>query len=316
MAVSTINASGHTRPATSAEARNTIATSGEQTVSNGASVTISHDAISTPPIVTGWKAAAAPTEWKLLIHGDAFPFTDAVGNTVNNTGCTLDSSSTPVGNGSILFEPAGDRLTVTPSGYTWQAQWTLECWVNPAAIGAQSGGRWIIGRLSGSTSVFGLILASDGSGNVGLYLSSDGSSWNIVEGTTVATMSAGTWYHVVIQRDATHYAVYINGSRTANISSGAALYSSTIALTFANHPDAGVSDGKFTGKITEIALRATAAYSGSSLTVPSTRYDVTSSRDLLAHGVDFSVAVNSTGTQTTITNTSGASYTASFYVDL
>lgn len=290
--------------------------SSETTLADGAGLTITHDTATTQPILSGWTSQEAPTEWKLLIHGNTFPFTDTIGNTVTNSGCALSNTSTPVGTGAIEFEPAGDRLTVAPGSFNWQGQWCLEFWVKPSSIGAQSGGRWIVGRLSGSTIVLGLIMASDGSGNVGLYLSSNGSSWDLVGGTTVATMNTSTWYHVVIQRDTTHFSCYVNGSRAFHISSATQLYSSTIPLTFANHPDTGVGDGKFVGLLTEIAVRSTAPYSGTSFTAPTSRYDVSTSRRWLALGIDYSASTNQAGDATTVTNISGSSYTATFTVRL
>lgn len=44
-----------------------------------------------------------------------------------------------------------------------------------------------------------------------LYLSSNGSSWNIAGGTAGSTLSYSTWYHIALCFDGTSYKVYVDG---------------------------------------------------------------------------------------------------------
>lgn len=294
----------------------TTYSSGPVTLSAGASTSVSHPATEKPPVISAWSQPVAPEGWLALLHCTGTPFIDEMGNTVTNSGAEYAAVSTPVGTGAMQVYPEGDRVSFAPGSYTWQTSWTIEFFFKPTDISAQSGGRWILGRLTGSTVVLGLIMSSDGSGATSLYLSSNGSSWNIMSGTSFGTLALNTWYHVVLQHDGTYYSAWLNGTRTIHHNSSSSVYASTTPLVLANHPDVGVGDGKSEGYFTELAVRNTAVYSGATISVPSSRYSVSTSRNLLVHGTHFTASVNSDGDMTTIVNSSGSSLQATFEVRL
>ena len=278
--------------------------SAETTLAAYGSLTISHDVLPGVPVVTGWTAPAAAGTTLFLVHG-ATDIVDEMGATVTVTGATVSSGySTPVGTGAILFSPEGDRIGIAKPSGTYASAWSLDFWFRPTDLGAQAGGRWVAADFAnaGNNPCWGMRNASSGNGNLELYLSSNGSSWDIAGGTVIGALVVDTWYHIAIQWSGSHYSVYLNGARVAHISSSTALYASTSPVVMASHPSAAVGDAGSEGFMTEICLRSEVLGSGSTLTVPDERYTATLQRSGLAHGQDFSWSVNSTLTTTTITS--------------
>lgn len=71
----------------------------------------------------------------VLVSGDAFPFTDAMGSTVSNTSCTQSTTTKQYGTGSVSFPgSSGNRLSFTSSIPTTTGSWTFECWYRPSSV--------------------------------------------------------------------------------------------------------------------------------------------------------------------------------------
>ena len=119
-----------------------------------------------------------------------------------------------------------------------------------------------------------------------IYASSNGSSWNIANGTTLGTGSLGTvgqWVHMAMVRSGTTWSYYVDGTRTYTGTLGSATISTSTGTyihlgrawgTNGTSPEAYYDDFRIT--------QALARYSGTSFTPPSTAH-LTSAGDVNKH---------------------------------
>ena len=310
MAVSTVNSNGHTRSATTDEARNTIATSGSVTLANNASTTITHAAFTRPLFVTG-EAASAGSGANSLLHLDGangsttIEDTGSAGLTWTAAGGAVKSTAQhKFGSASLSVSGGAYITTGANSAWLWTGDFTWETWVYPTTISGDY--RAIL--CDSSTAHFNLLLTNAGA----LALYSNGS---LVLSSADGVITTGSWQHLALCRNAGTLKFYVNGVSVASASVGGNIGSSSLSWYIGyrandnNHP--------FIGYFDEVSLWSTVAkYSGDFTPNADAYADGGDSYVQLAHGVDFSVSRNAAGTQTTITNISGSSITATFYLDV
>lgn len=161
---------------------------------------------------------------------------------------TKQSYTPSVYGGSMRFDGTGDYVTVstlTPATALSSGNWTFECWFYASAtktfaqiIGNRSGA-------SGSTAYVPIVVTYE-SATIKLYSSSNGSSWNLVNGGTIGTVTLQSWNHVAVVRNGNNLEAYLNGIKVT-LSTGLSGISYTATNLFyasgANDPFAGyVSD--------------------------------------------------------------------------
>lgn len=288
-----------------------IGTSGTVTLGDGASTTITHGELTIPPTVSGVEVVGG-TASIILMHGDgsngSTTLTEENGQTVVNSGCAISTAQKVFGSGSILCSPAGDYFTVARTGFEFNdGLFTLEMRIRSTDLSTIPGGRCVVNDIeNGNTPGLALIVEAT---TLMLYLSSNGSSWNVASQVNCGTLTVDTWHHVVLQWDGSHYDVYLDGTRTAHVANSSGLYNTSIPLYFGKN--AGAASNYFVGYYDEICLRSGAAYSGTSFTVPTSPFTGEVSWESLQPGVDFSW-VTTPDSGTAITNISGSSYQAQF----
>lgn len=169
---------------------------------------------------------------------------DDFGNAWTNNGVTFDGTYGSFnGSSGYLFCPDINTLYPQNSG----GGWSLRAKVTPSAIGASR-------SIASFTNVanYGAILWLDASGKIMPYLSSNGSSWDIANGTIggSATLAAGTEYLVEMCFDpvAAKYYVYVNGALDQTINSSARICGGLRAIVGA-HYNASAFVNFFQGKI-------------------------------------------------------------------
>jgi hypothetical protein len=93
-----------------------------------------------------------------------------------------------------------------------------------------------------------------------------------------ATYSANTWLYLVVQRDASNvWSMYVNGTRnTATVTSATAI---DTAVTYIGNRNTG--GGGYTGYISNLRVVTSALYSGSTITVPTTPFSVSTTNQVL-----------------------------------
>jgi hypothetical protein len=156
---------------------------------------------------------------------------------------------------AVTFNGTGDWITMADVyGFTGNAAFTLEAWVQPTAATTQS--RRILSKTLSSVgwnfylqpSTAGL---PDVPNMVTLARSDAGGVSDFATSTTALT--PGTWYHVVGTYDGTNMRVYINGALEKTRASSRAV-GSTVISTRISHSTAG----QFGGSMDEVAIYTSA----------------------------------------------------------
>jgi hypothetical protein len=124
--------------------------------------------------------------------------------------------------GSAYFDGTGDYISIANSAAhaTLPGDFTVECWFY---LNNVSGTQLIFSHRTNGYAPF-LIWASTTS--LLLYVSSDNSSWNIVNGDTLATVASDQWYHLAYTRTGSTFRVFINGIQVKTFSSSASFTTS------------------------------------------------------------------------------------------
>jgi len=183
-----------------------------------------------------------------------------------NGNAQVSTAQSKFGGASALFDGSGDYLNTAvysdlnsaSSDVTW------ECWIyvnNVTGAKIVMGGRYDyepLIYLSGST--------------LRLYLSSNGTSWNLVNGATFGTLAINTWYHIAFVRNGTTVKTYRDGveqSSTA-VSTTAIWWTSTPQL-YIGCIDPTLSNAFWNGYIDEVRISSTARYTAN-FTAPTSAF--------------------------------------------
>jgi hypothetical protein len=164
-----------------------------------------------------------------------------IDNSTNNFGFTLGTSPkvqkfgpTALGyinsyynpdiySGAAYFDGSGDYVSLpnSASHAVLPGDFTVECWFY---VNTVSGTQTIISHRtanSGSGAYVPFLLWME-SAALTLYVSSNNSSWNIVNGTAVGTIAPYQWYHLAYTRTGSTVRVFLNGVQTHTFSTSAA----------------------------------------------------------------------------------------------
>ena len=168
---------------------------------------------------------------KLLLHCDgadaSTTFTDSslIPKTVTRQGdAQIDTAQYKFGGASGLFDGTGDYLTVAQhNDFNFSASnWTIDFWFRIANVATESQG------LAGSfgAPAFGLLYNYSGNGKMLVDLSSNGSTWNIVdEGLgTKSNFASNTWYHYAFTWDGATYRGFVDGVLDYSFVSATGIY--------------------------------------------------------------------------------------------
>jgi hypothetical protein len=151
---------------------------------------------------------------KLLLHCDGvdaattFPDSSPSARTVTVVGAAqVDTAQSVFGGASGLFV-SNDRLTVPDhADFDFGAgDFTLDFRVRFNAV---SSTRVILGKSPVGVGSWLVYLTG---GVLVFYASSNGSSWDLVNGATILTPSTNTWYHVAVVRNGTNIVRYADGT--------------------------------------------------------------------------------------------------------
>ena len=145
--------------------------------------------------------------------------------TITRNGNTTQGTFSPYGpNWSSYFNGASylsvaDNAALEPSNSSFSA----ELFVNFASVASDA---QVFSKRANTTSYppFQIILIG---GVLQLYMSSTGSSFDVVSAANIVTPTAGVWYHVVVARSGTTISYYVNGTRSGTLTSSATLFNNT-----------------------------------------------------------------------------------------
>lgn len=270
--------------------------SSSATVTNGSTVTITHEALLYPPLIAGWTVAYDWGNTKLVAN-----FTSSANADTGQT-CTLNENAAVSGgwleldgNGDYATFPDADDYTLGTSDFTIEFDVQFD---------TTSGQQHIVNHASGEVYEFAFVLNGT---TLLVHGGSGGLNRNVLNDETIGTVSTGTTYQVAMTRSGSAFNLYLNGTRTAQITSSASLNSPTGMVTF-GRPQSAATEF-FDGRIRRFRMTVgTALYTGASYTPPSANFSADSTvGTALAIGVDYSAQIGETGT--TITNISGSTLT-------
>ena len=156
---------------------------------------------------------------------------------ITNVGVAVSTNISKYYGRSMYFLGTGNLnsyLSVADSAdFDFQGDWTIQCWVYfTRGIGTQEA-IWASNTDFKRPSVFRLV-----GGTMGYFASSNGSSWDILNGDAGALngigsiiVSSNQWNHVVFQRRGTTYTGYINGVVDLNKTIAGTLFNAAEAFT-------------------------------------------------------------------------------------
>ncbi len=223
---------------------------------------------------------------KLLIHSDttdgSTTFTDS-----SSSGYTL----TPAGNlqhrtfpnkfppGAVSFDGSGDYLTI-PGSSDWNfgsSNFTVDFWVYIKGTGRQY--FYGPGVDTASHYGFGLDYNSVGTSKLGLWASSNGSTWNMItadaggNGIGTANVPLNQWNHLAVVRNGDSWKVYLNGQQDISVTASGAIIDKSGTLF--NIGRIAYTGGTFflNGYIDEFRISKGIARWTSNFTPPASPYD-------------------------------------------
>lgn len=287
-----------------------LGTSGSVTLANNATTTITHAAVSRPIIVTGERegAAVGPTA---LLHLDGANNATTIDDTGTNGGSHswsvsgnthLTTSNKKFGSASAVFDGSGDDIRAAASSdWLFTGAFTIRFYLY-----LTSAGYWF---LCGRSSTDQFQLYTDSGGAV---------RWLVNGSNEVAaggSLTLNAWHLIEIGRSGSTCYLFIDGTLIASGTASGNLGSSSEVFAFGMRPSDNWGCLPNGSMLDEAEIWNGTCLHTSSYTVPSAQTeDPEASWVQLAHGVDFSASRNDAGTQTTITNISGGSLTATFDV--
>ena len=198
--------------------------------------------------------ATSDANTSLLLSGTNAGIPDsAMMNDLETVGnAQVSTSVKKFGTGSLYFDGSGDYL-VTPENPSYNfgtGNFTLEFWVYRAGNGSTSTNR--VMQTANGDVITGISL-NESSGSLLLFMSSNGSSWNIFSSATLGSLST-SWNHVALVRNGTSIVAYFNGVSAASTTTSAAVYYNNTTPVIGGQ----TSDRYFNGYIDD--LRITKGY--------------------------------------------------------
>lgn len=185
----------------------------------------------------------------------ATTYTDAQGNvwTLAN-GASLSNSVVKYQTTSLYLQGTDDYAeTAAPD---MSGKWTIEAWIYPTDSTRASTQVVLYSNLA----YYGPSVQINTAGKLVLYVSSNGSSWDVVNGTTGSTvLSDNTWAHVALVFDGSAYKVYLNGAQEISATSST---SSTQPKTLRLGATTDGTSNEFYGYMEDFKFTPKAVYTG------------------------------------------------------
>jgi hypothetical protein len=237
--------------ATQSSGTNIAAITAGQTVFLGLQTNRLIDASTTPKIIT---AGGTPQVTSFT------PFTD-----------------TDLITGSAYFDGTTDFLTIADNAALelGAGDFCVELWIYPTSVSVT--GTIIDKRVTGYAPLLFWRLGT----TLQLYMSTNGSSWNLVNGVTVGTVAANRWYHIAIYRvGSTIYSAF-NGVVSTVTASGSGTLLNNAGSWYIGTGVDGSTD-PYTGYIADMRfVIGSGVYTGSNFTPPATSLTAITNTQLL-----------------------------------
>lgn len=159
--------------------------------------------------------------------------------------------------GSAYFDGTGDYLSVpnSPSHSSYPGDFTVEGWFYTPSTSVAT--QTVFSHRNGASSyvpyIFWLTTTS-----ITLYVSSNNSSWDIVNGANVGTIAASQWYHLAYTRTGTTCRVFLNGVQTYTFTTAASF--TTVNPLQLGMTGPGETNSAMIGYLSDIRITKTGLY--------------------------------------------------------
>ena len=208
----------------------------------------------TPPTGPYTTTSGIDSDTRFLLHPEGDRSVNKHDVTFNGN-VAMDSS---VGkfDDSYSFDGNSGYITIaTHSDFDFSSNdFAIECWFRCNNV-SQNNQVILGGHVD---HIVNIIFNRSSSGQIYLFLSSNGSTWDIVDAdsnaagrSTTSSWTNGAWHHMVLNWDGSTYKLFIDGALEASISSSSGLYS-TLGFTFGKLGAA--ADYYFNGYIDEFRV--------------------------------------------------------------
>ena len=193
---------------------------------------------------------------------------------------TLSKDQSKWGTSSLTTDGTNDYNFAALDYYnSGTGDFTYEGWFYPTSA---SGTQVMFAAQSNGNQAVDLLLLG---GQLKLYLSDNGSSWNISAGTSFGSYTHNGWNHFALVRNGNTLELMLNGSRGNTVSFTGSVYAYEASTRIStptgldgyreNMFHAGSIEGTtsvFTGSLNDIRISDTGRYTGSSYTQPPARF--------------------------------------------
>ena len=228
-------------------------------------------AIYTAPFTPSTTPLTAITNTALLLNGTAaISDTSGTGNIVCVGNVNVGSNS-KFGGGSLTFNGTTDYAYIPHSpAYVFGTQnFTIECWFNTSSVASFDHG--ILSKCNAvSNNMAPFAITQNGSNSV-MYLSSNGSTWDLASALVIGSIAVNTWYHVALVRNGNTITSYLNGVSGATVTTTAALMANTTPIIIGASNSASVYQF-FNGSIDDVRITTGVARYTSNFSVPTASF--------------------------------------------
>lgn len=208
---------------------------------------------------------------KLLLHfdgsGAAISDSEPTPKAVTANAAATQSTAQSEFGGSSLSLPSGSYLTLANST-DWEfgsGDFTVDWWEYRTSSG---GARDAIAR-DGTSSMPPFLIGHDsGSGTVVIYMSSNGSAWDIASGKSLGSINLNTWNHLAVVRQGNNFYAFKNGTLTDSWTSALAFQANANPLSIGR----GQAGTTFQGYLDEVRISKGIARWTSNFTAPTAPY--------------------------------------------
>lgn len=183
--------------------------------------------------ITGTNFSIPDSYTKLLMHSDGsgnsfIDSSSATPKTISANGNTTQSATqSKFGGKSAYFNGGSDFLT-TANSSDWNfgsGDFTVDWWEYRTAVTEYGA---IVARDSGSVPPF--LFGYSNSGTETVYMSSNGSSWDIASNVSMGAVAAGGWHHLAVVRNGNSFYTFRDGVVVSTWTSSLAVASSSNPL--------------------------------------------------------------------------------------
>ena len=148
-----------------------------------------------------------------------------------NSDARISTDESRFGGSSVYFDGAGDSLSLPASSdWNWGTNdFTVEFWLYLIGTSRQ----YITGPGTDTATHYdgiGIDYNSVGTNKLGIWASSNGSSWDIINadgggnGIGSTTVTQNTWHHIAYVRNGTSFKLYLDGVQEVSVTSSASVF--------------------------------------------------------------------------------------------